>query len=141
MSGAFADAHGPDAVAKILFTSGSTGAPKGVMNTHRMLAANQQMIRQAWPFLAAERPVIVDWLPWIHTFGGNHNVNLVIASGGTLYVDGGRPAPGPVRPDAWRTWPTCRRPSTSTSPPGTRSWSRRWRTTPSSPPGSSPGCG
>jgi feruloyl-CoA synthase len=59
-----------------------------------MLASNQQMIRQAWPFLAAERPVIVDWLPWSHTFGGNHNVNLVITSGGTLYVDAGRPAPG-----------------------------------------------
>ena len=86
-------ALGPDAVAKILFTSGSTGTPKGVLNTHRMLAANQQMMRQAWPFLARERPVIVDWLPWSHTFGGNHNVNMMIANGGTLYVDGGRPAP------------------------------------------------
>jgi feruloyl-CoA synthase len=88
------DALDRDAVAKILFTSGSTGTPKGVLNTHRMLAANQQMIRQAWPFLAAERPVIVDWLPWSHTFGGNHNMNMVLTSGGTLYVDGGRPAPG-----------------------------------------------
>jgi len=87
-------ALGPDAIAKILFTSGSTGAPKGVLNTHRMLAANQQMIRQAWPFLARERPVIVDWLPWSHTFGGNHNVNMVLTAGGTLYIDGGRPAPG-----------------------------------------------
>jgi feruloyl-CoA synthase len=84
----------PDAIAKILFTSGSTGAPKSVLNTHRMLAANQQMIGQAWPFLGAERPVIVDWLPWSHTFGGNHNVNMMLANGGTLYVDGGRPAPG-----------------------------------------------
>jgi feruloyl-CoA synthase len=84
----------PDAVAKILFTSGSTGTPKGVLNTHRMLASNQQMVRQAWPFLAAERPVLVDWLPWSHTFGGNHNVNMVLTSGGTLYVDAGRPAPG-----------------------------------------------
>jgi feruloyl-CoA synthase len=84
----------PDDTAKILFTSGSTGTPKGVLNTHRMLAANQQMIRQAWPFLGQERPVIVDWLPWSHTFGGNHNLNMVLTSGGTLYVDGGRPAPG-----------------------------------------------
>jgi feruloyl-CoA synthase len=58
------EALDPDAVAKILFTSGSTGAPKGVLNTHRMLSANQQMMRQVWPFLARERPVIVDWLPW-----------------------------------------------------------------------------
>jgi feruloyl-CoA synthase len=84
----------PDGIAKILFTSGSTGTPKGVLNTHRMLAANQQMIRQAWPFLAGERPVMVDWLPWSHTFGGNHNVNMALTSGGTLYVDGGRPVPG-----------------------------------------------
>jgi len=84
----------PDTVAKILFTSGSTGTPKGVLNTHRMLASNQQMIRQGWPFLADERPVLVDWLPWSHTFGGNHNVNMMLANGGTIYVDGGRPAPG-----------------------------------------------
>jgi feruloyl-CoA synthase len=84
----------PDAIAKILFTSGSTGTPKGVLNTHRMLAANQQMMRQAWPFLTAERPVIVDWLPWSHTFGGNHNLNMIITAGGSLHVDAGRPAPG-----------------------------------------------
>ena len=59
-----------------------------------MLAANQQMMRQAWPFLAAERPVIVDWLPWSHTFGGNHNMGMVLTNGGTLYIDTGRPAPG-----------------------------------------------
>ena len=84
----------PDAIAKILFTSGSTGTPKGVLNTHRMLAANQQMLRQAWPFLAVERPVIVDWLPWSHTFGGNHNMGMMLTNGGTLYIDAGRPAPG-----------------------------------------------
>src|ERR1700728_774729 len=88
----------PGTIAKILFTSGSTGVPKGVLNTHQMLAANQQMIRQAWPLLAAERPVIVDWLPWSHTFGGNHNVGLVLTAGGTLYIDAGRPVPALFAP-------------------------------------------
>ncbi|MEW5862454.1 MAG: feruloyl-CoA synthase [Pseudomonadota bacterium] len=84
----------PDTVAKILFTSGSTGVPKGVINTHRMLCANQQMLAQGWPFVEERAPVLVDWLPWSHTFGGNHNFNLVLRNGGTLYVDGGKPMPG-----------------------------------------------
>jgi feruloyl-CoA synthase len=83
----------PGDVAKILFTSGSTGAPKGVLNTHGMLAANQQQIRQVWPFLDDEPPVLLDWLPWSHTFGGNHNLNLVLTHGGSLWIDDGRPAP------------------------------------------------
>ena len=84
---------GHASVAKLLFTSGSTGSPKGVITTHGMLASNQQMMRQVWPFLTEERPVIVDWLPWSHTFGGSHNLNMVLVNGGTLYVDAGRPAP------------------------------------------------
>ena len=85
---------GPDTVAKILFTSGSTGLPKGVLNTHRMLCANQQSLAQIWPFVRRTPPVLVDWLPWNHTFGGNHNFNLVLKHGGTMYIDAGKPAPG-----------------------------------------------
>ncbi len=86
-------AIGPDTIAKFLFTSGSTKAPKGVINTHRMLCANQQMIRQCMGFLADEPPVLVDWLPWNHTFGGNHNVGITLYNGGTLYIDEGKPTP------------------------------------------------
>ena len=91
---------GPDTVAKILFTSGSTGSPKGVINTQRMLTANQQMLAQGWPFVEDKPPVVVDWLPWSHTFGGNHNFNMVLRNGGTLYVDGGKPAPGLIEVSA-----------------------------------------
>ncbi|MBV6408488.1 MAG: 2-succinylbenzoate--CoA ligase [Rhodocyclaceae bacterium] len=87
-------AVGPDTIAKFLFTSGSTGEPKGVINTQRMLCSNQQTIRQLWPFLSEKPPVIVDWLPWNHTFGANHNFNMVLANGGTLYIDEGKPVPG-----------------------------------------------
>ena len=79
-------------IAKIMFTSGSTGKPKGVVNTHGMLSANQQQVRQVWPFLESEPPVLLDWLPWSHTFGGNHNVNMVLTNGGTLWIDEGRPS-------------------------------------------------
>jgi len=86
----------PGTIAKILFTSGSTGEPKGVINTQRMLCSNQQAIIQVWPFLADTPPVIVDWLPWNHTFGANHNFNMVLRNGGTLYIDDGKPMPGLV---------------------------------------------
>ena len=84
----------PDEPAKILFTSGSTGTPKGVINTHRMICSNQQMILEALPCLGEEPPVLVDWLPWHHTFGGNHNIGIVVYNGGSLYLDEGRPLPG-----------------------------------------------
>ena len=72
-----------------MFTSGSTGTPKGVLNSNRMLAANQQMMQPTWPFLTAERLVIVDWLPWSHTLGGNHNLNMARqAAGRSIPVTG-----------------------------------------------------
>jgi feruloyl-CoA synthase len=84
----------PDTHAKYLLTSGSTGHPKVVINSHRMLCANQQMLKQTLRFLDLEKPVLLDWLPWSHTFGANHNTNLVLRSGGTMYIDDGRPVPG-----------------------------------------------
>ncbi len=86
-------ATGPDTIAKFLFTSGSTKLPKAVINTHRMWCANQQQLRQSIPVLAEEPPVLIDWLPWNHTFGGNHNVGLTLYNGGTLYIDDGKPTP------------------------------------------------
>jgi len=85
-----------ETIAKILFTSGSTGVPKGVINTHGMLTANQQQLAQAWPFVEDRPPVIVDWLPGNHTFGGSHNFNLVLRNGGAMYIDAGKPVPGLV---------------------------------------------
>jgi len=83
----------PDTVAKVMFTSGSTSEPKGVINTQRMLCSNQQAIAQIWPFVN-HAPILLDWLPWHHTYGGNHNFNIVLRNGGTLYIDRGRPLPG-----------------------------------------------
>jgi len=80
-----------DSIAKFLFTSGSTREPKGVINTHRMLCSNQEVLLHAFPFMADEPPVLVDWLPWNHTFGGNHNYGIALYNGGTLYIDDGKP--------------------------------------------------
>jgi feruloyl-CoA synthase len=90
---AYASVDG-DTVVKFLFTSGSTGMPKGVINTQRMWCSNQAMIAACLPFLEDEPPILVDWTPWNHTFGGNHDVGLVIYNGGTLYIDDGRPVDG-----------------------------------------------
>jgi feruloyl-CoA synthase len=86
-------ATGPDTIVKFLFTSGSTKLPKAVINTQRMWCANQQQMRQSMPVLTEEPPVLVDWLPWNHTFGGNHNFGLTLYNGGTLYIDDGKPTP------------------------------------------------
>lgn len=83
----------PDSIAKFLFTSGSTGSPKAVINTHRMLCSNQAMLASGFAFVADEPPVVVDWLPWSHTFGSNHNFNMVLTYGGSLYIDDGNPTP------------------------------------------------
>jgi feruloyl-CoA synthase len=90
------DAIGPDTIAKFLLTSGSTGNPKAVINTQRMICANQVMLRETLAFLKDEPPVIVDWLPWNHTFGGNHNIGLTLFNGGSMYLDEGKPMPGGI---------------------------------------------
>jgi len=86
----------PDTIAKFLFTSGSTGHPKGVINTQRMLCANQSMLRSSLAFIADEPPVLVEWPPWSHTFGGNHDFNMVLFNGGSFYIDEGKPLPGAI---------------------------------------------
>jgi len=86
-------ATGPDTIAKFLFTSGSTKLPKAVITTQRMLCANQQMLLQTFPVFAEEPPVLVDWLPWNHTFGGSHNLGIVLYNGGSFYLDAGKPTP------------------------------------------------
>jgi feruloyl-CoA synthase len=85
-----------ETIARFLLTSGSTGAPKAVVTSNRMLCSNAEMLRQALPFLADEPPVLVDWLPWNHTFGGSHNIGLVLYNGGSLYIDDGRPTPSGI---------------------------------------------
>jgi len=83
----------PDTIAKFLFTSGSVGAPKAVITTQRMMCSNVEMKSVIWPFLNKQKPVIVDWLPWSHVFGGSHNFNKVVRFGGSLYIDDGKPVP------------------------------------------------
>jgi feruloyl-CoA synthase len=89
-------AVGPDTIAKFLFTSGSTGTPKGVINTQRMLCSNQEIVRTMLPFVVDDPPVLCDWLPWNHTFAGNHDFGLVLYNGGSYYIDDGRPVAGAI---------------------------------------------
>ena len=84
--------HG-DTIVKFLFTSGSTKLPKAVINTQRMICANQQQIHQSKPSVFDIPPVLVDWPPWNHTFGGNHDFYLVLFHGGTMYINDGKPTP------------------------------------------------
>jgi feruloyl-CoA synthase len=86
----------PDTIAKFMFTSGSTGMPKGVINTQRMMCSNQEMITWSFPYFRDEPPVVLDWAPWNHTAGGNHNFGLVLYNGGTLYIDDGNPTPAGI---------------------------------------------
>jgi len=87
----------PDTIVKFLLTSGSTGNPKAVITTHRMLTSNQATLLQAMPFLAEEPPVLLDWLPWNHVFGGSHNIGIVLMNGGTYYIDAGKPTPAGIK--------------------------------------------
>ena len=87
---------GPDTIVKFLFTSGSAGEPKAVINTQRMWCANQAMVRAVLAFVAEEPPVLVDWAPWHHTAGGNKDLGMVLYNGGTLYIDEGKPLPGAI---------------------------------------------
>ncbi len=99
VTSAVAAAHAaitPDTVAKVLFTSGSTGLPKGVITTNRMMACNQEMIRTALAFLADEPPVLLDWMPWNHVAGGSHNTGIAIYNGGSFYIDDGQPTPARI---------------------------------------------
>ena len=86
----------PDTVAKILFTSGSTGVPKGVITTNRMMACNQEMIRSALAFLDDEPPVLLDWMPWNHVAGSSHNTGIAFYNGGSFFIDDGRPTPAGI---------------------------------------------
>ncbi|MBX4145568.1 AMP-binding protein, partial [Ralstonia pickettii] len=117
-------ATGPDTLVKVLFTSGSTRAPKAVPTTHRMLCSNQQMLLETFPQFGLEPPVLVDWLPWNHTFGGSHNVGIALYNGGTLYIDDGKP----VTASSARRCATCARsrpPCISTCRRAGKNWPRR----------------
>ena len=113
-------ATGPETVAKILFTSGSTSNPKGVVTTQRMMCVNQAQMLAAMPFLRERPHRILDWLPWNHVFGGSHNVNLMLANGGSFYIDGGKPTHAGVGGNHSQHRSTSRAPWRSTCPSASR---------------------
>lgn len=124
---AVGDAHakvGRDSVAKFLFTSGTTGSPKAVIQTHGMLTANQAMVADCYAFIADEPLVVVDWAPWNHTASGNKVFNLALTQGGTFYIDEGKPTPAGIA-ETIRNLRKFRRPGISTCPPATTCWPRR----------------
>ena len=125
-TGAVATAHDaitPETVAKILFTSGSTDQPKGVITTNRMLSCNQAMIRKALAFLADEPPVLIDWMPWHHVAGGSHNTGIAFTNGGSFYIDDGLPTPGRIKSTVETSWTYVLR-STRMCPRAMSFWSR-----------------
>ncbi|MEM9196761.1 MAG: AMP-binding protein [Pseudomonadota bacterium] len=120
-------AVGADTVAKFLFTSGTTGTPKAVVQTHGGLCANQAMISDCYAFLRDAAPVICDWAPWNHVAAGSKTFYMVQFHGGTHYIDGGKPAPGAIDTSIRNL--RLRRAGTSMSRPATIFWSRQWRRT------------
>ena len=119
----------PDTVGKLLFTSGSTGMPKAVINTQEMMCANAAMMMQVRPReTAGPIPTVLDWMPWNHTMGGNAAFNPVLVDGGTLYIDDGRPMPGQLE-ETIRNLRGYRRPITRMCRRAMRRWRPRWRRT------------
>lgn len=86
-------ATGPDTIAKFMFTSGTTGSPKAVIQTQRMMCSNMEMVTDCFEYLRNEPPILLDWAPWNHVAAGTKIFNMGLYNGGTFYIDGGKPTP------------------------------------------------